>query len=330
MDKKKYKVTGIGNAIVDIVAHVQDEFLMDHDLEKGIMKIVEEDQIKKLHSKVDVVKEVSGGSAANTISGLADLGDPVAFIGKVKNDRLGKSFEKSLKDMGVVYRTGKAESAQPTASCVILTTPDAQRTMNTCLGISGSLGPGDIDEEIISDSEIIYLEGYLWDRPEAKKAFLKAAEMARKHKAKVALSLSDPFCVKRHRKEFLELVNGKIDILFANEEEIKSLFSTDTFSLATQKCRENGILFVLTRGGEGSTIIFKEELYNVPAEKNVDIIDTTGAGDMFAAGFLHGYIKGRDLYSCAVMGNILAAAVICHPGARPEASMAKLLKDRGF
>ncbi len=171
MAGKKYNVTGIGNAIVDVVAYVEDDFLEDHDLEKGIMKIVEEDQIKKLHSKIDIVKQVSGGSAANTIAGLATLGDPVAFIGKVKNDPLGKSFEKSLKDLGVVYSTRKAESARPTASCVILTTPDAQRTMNTCLGISGSLGPEDIDSKIVSDSEIIYLGVICGTVPKQKKPF---------------------------------------------------------------------------------------------------------------------------------------------------------------
>ena len=330
MAGKKYNVVGIGNAIVDVVAYVKDDFLADHDLEKGIMKIVEEDQIKKLHSKIDIVKQVSGGSAANTIAGLAALGDSVAFIGKVKNDPLGKSFEKSLKDLGVVYRTRKAESTSPTASCVILTTPDAQWTMITCLGISGSLGPEDIDREIVSDSEVIYLEGYLWDRPEAKKAFLKATEIAGSQGGKVALSLSDPFCVNRHRAEFLELTSEQIDILFANEEEIKSLFSVDTFSGAIKKCRDLGILFVLTRGGEGSTVILKEQSYDIPAEKDVEVIDTTGAGDMFAAGFLHGYLKGNDLYSCAAMGNILAAEVICRSGARAGSSIIKLLENRGF
>ena len=330
MARKKYNVAGIGNAIVDVVAYVEDDFLEDHDLEKGIMKIVEEDQIKKLHSKINIVKQVSGGSAANTIAGLAILGDPVAFMGKVKNDTLGKSFEKSLKDLGVVYRTRKAESARPTASCVILTTPDAQRTMNTCLGISGSLGPEDIDSEIVSDSEIIYLEGYLWDSPEAKKAFLKAIEITGRENGKIALSLSDPFCVNRHRTEFLELVSKRIDILFANEEEIKSLFSVKTFSKAAEKCLDMDILFVLTRGEKGSTVIFKGQSYDVPAEKDVEVIDTTGAGDMFAAGFLHGYLEGRDLYSCAVMGNILAAGVICDSGARVGSSIIKLLEDRGF
>ena len=331
MAEKKYNVVGIGNAIVDVVVYVEDDFLAVNDLEKGIMKIVEEDQIKKLHSKIDMVKQVSGGSAANTISGLAILGNSVAFIGKVKNDRLGRSFEKSLKELGVTYRTTKSESAQqPTASCVILTTPDAQRTMNTCLGISGSLGPEDIDRKIVSDSEIIYLEGYLWDRPEAKKAFLKATEIAREQNEKVALSLSDPFCVNRHRIEFLELVNEKIDILFANEEEIKSLFKMETFGQVVKKCKGHSIIFALTRGKEGSTIIFKKQILSIPAEKDVKVIDTTGAGDMFAAGFLHGYIKGMDLYSCAEIGNILAAGVIGSTGARPESSLKKMLEKRGF
>lgn len=327
---KKYNAVGIGNAIVDVLANVEDDFLQEHNLRKGMMRLVDELEVKRLHTCISAVKEVSGGSAANTIAGLASLGNSVAFMGKVRDDPLGGSFEKGLKKLGVNYCTKKASSRQPTACCVVLTTPDAQRTMSTCLGISGSMGPEDIDETIISQSETIYLEGYLWDRDEAKKAFKKAVRIARGTDGRVALSLSDSFCVKRHRVEFLDLVKNHIDILFANEEEIKSLFKTSTLEAAIHRCRETKNICALTRSEKGSIIIFKDKTHMISPERNINVVDTTGAGDLYASGFLHGLIKGLDLKSCGKIGSIIAAEVISHFGARPKVSLIELVSGRGF
>jgi sugar/nucleoside kinase (ribokinase family) len=330
MPVKKYKVVGIGNAIVDVLANVEDDFLQKYNLKKGMMKIVDESEVRRLHTYINVKKEVSGGSAANTIAGLSSLGDPVAFIGKVRDDLLGESFEKGLKSLGVSYCTQKASSGQSTACCVVLTTPDAQRTMNTHLGISGFLGPEDIDETIISQSEIVYLEGYLWDSDEAKKAFKKAVKIARKTGGRVALSLSDSFCVRRHRVEFLHLIKNYIDILFANEEEIKSLFKTARLETAISRCREMKNICVITRSEKGSVIVFDNRVLIIPPERNINVVDTTGAGDLFAAGFLHGLIKGMDLEACGKIGSIVAAEVLGHFGARPEVSLIELVSGRGF
>ncbi|MBA7508484.1 5-dehydro-2-deoxygluconokinase [subsurface metagenome] len=330
MPVKKYNAVGIGNAIVDVLANVEDDFLHEHNLRKGMMRLVDELEVKRLHTYINTVKEVSGGSAANTIAGLASLGNSAAFMGKVRDDPLGGSFEKGLKELGVNYCTKKAGSGQPTACCMVLTTPDAQRTMSTCLGISGSMGPEDIDETIISQSEIIYLEGYLWDRDEAKKAFKKAVRIARGTDGRVALSLSDSFCVKRHRVGFLDLVKNHIDILFANEEEIKSLFKTSTLEAAISGCRETKNICALTRSEKGSIIIFKDKTHMISPERNINVVDTTGAGDLYASGFLHGLIKGLDLKSCGKIGSIIAAEVISHFGARPKVSLIELVSGRGF
>jgi len=325
---KKYMVVGIGNAIVDILANVDEKFLDVHKMEKGMMQLIDEDGIASLNKKIKAEKQASGGSAANTIAGLASLGHDVAFIGKVKDDELGQTFEKGLNDIGVIYCTKRASVGNSTACCVVLSTPDAQRTMNTCLGISGTLGPEDIDEKIISEAEIVYLEGYLWDSEPAKAAFKKAINTAGKTGGRVALSLSDSFCVQRHRAEFLELVQDHTDILFANEDEIKKLFEAASFKEALKSCTRYNNIFVLTRGGLGSVIIHGKEYYEISPEKDAKVIDTTGAGDMYAAGFLHGYINKEDLAICGKMGNITAAAVIAHFGARPEISLAQVLKEK--
>jgi len=330
MPLKKYKVVAIGNAIVDVLANVEDKFLHEYNLKKGTMKLVDELEVKRLHTCIGAVKEVSGGSAANTIAGLASLGNSVAFMGKVRDDPLGESFEKGLKALGVNYCTKKALRGQPTACCVVLTTPDAQRTMSTFLGISGSLGPEDIDETIISQSEIIYLEGYLLDSDETKKAFKKAVRITRGTGGRVALSLSDSFCVKRHRVEFLGLVKNHIDILFANEEEIKSLFETSTLEKAISRCREMKNICAITRSEKGSVVVFKDRIYMISPQRNINVVDTTGAGDLYAAGFLHGLIKGMDFESCGKIGSIIAAEVIRHFGARPEVSLIELLNGSSF
>ena len=327
---KKYDVVGIGNAIVDILANVEDDFLQKLNIRKGIMRLVDKFEIEKLNTSVDVVKKVSGGSAANTIVGLASLGNSVAFIGKVRDDDLGESFEQGLKEFGVDYCTPKAKSGHQTACCLVLTTPDAQRTMNTCLGISGLLNTKDIDETVISQSKIIYLEGYLWDRDEAKKVFLKAVEIARRTGGRVALSLSDPFCVDRHRAGFLDLVNNHTDIVFANENEIKSLFGVYRFDAVVSKCGGTKNICAITRAGEGAVVISKDKVHIIPAEKDVNAVDTNGAGDLYAAGFLHGLVRGMDLKSCGRIGNITAAEVISHLGSRPEVNLAELVSSRGF
>ncbi|GAG14741.1 unnamed protein product, partial [marine sediment metagenome] len=252
---KKYMVVGIGNAIVDILANVEDRFLDIHKMEKGMMQLIDEAGVASLHKKIKAEKQASGGSAANTIAGLASLGHDVAFIGKVKDDELGRTFEKGLNDIGVMYCTKRSSEGSATACCVILTTPDAQRTMNTCLGISGTLGPEDIDEKMISGAGIVYLEGYLWDSEPAKAAFKKAIRTAGKSGGEVALSLSDSFCVERYRAEFLELIENHTDILFANEDEIKTLFEAGSFEEAARSCARYSNIFALTRGGLGSVII---------------------------------------------------------------------------
>jgi len=330
MPQKKYKVVGLGHAIVDVLANVEDDFLHEYNLQKGMMKLVDESDIKGLRECVDIVKEVSGGSAANTIAALASLGHPVAFIGKVRDDLLGRTFEKGLEEIGVSYRTIKAGSGKPTGCCMVLTTPDAHRTMNTYLGIAGLLASEDIDETIISQSEIIYLEGYLWDNEKAKKAFKKAIKIAGDTGGKVVLSLSDSFCVGRHREEFLHLAKNHIDIIFANEEEIKSLFKTDNLETAISRCREMGNIWAVTRSEKGSVIVSGDRIIRIPTEPDINVVDSTGAGDLYAAGFLHGLIEGKDLEVCGKIGSIAAAEILGHFGARPEVSLIELVKSRGY
>ncbi len=330
MHVKKYKVVGIGNAIVDILANVEDDFLKKYNLHKGTTRIIDKSEMKKLHSCIKAVKKASGGSAANTIAALSSLGNRVAFIGKVGNDTLGKLFEEDLKSLGVRYSLLKMTSREPTASCVVLTTPDAQRTMNTFLGVSGFLNPGDIDKGVISQSEIIYLEGYLWDSKEARKAFEKAISIALKTGGRVSLSLSDSFCVERHRDEFLNLIRDSVDILFANEEEIRALFETKNMESAINECKKLKKICVITRSEKGSIIVFKGKVNTVPAEKKTNVIDTTGAGDLYAAGFLHGLVRGMNLETCGRMGSIIAAEILSQFGARLEIPLIELLNKRGF
>jgi sugar/nucleoside kinase (ribokinase family) len=327
-EKKKYGVAGIGNAIVDILASVEEDLLLELKLEKGIMKLINEDQIRLLHGRIVNSKQISGGSAANTIAGLAILGNNVAFMGKVGDDNLGRSFEKGLSDIGVFYRARRYNGMGSTGCCIVMTTPDAQRTMNTCLGISGSLEPRDIDEDIINDSEIVYLEGYLMDSASARKAFEKAVGLSKKSGGRVALTLSDSLCVERHRKEFMRLLAEDVEILFANEDEIKMLFQVTEFEDAADICREYNKIFALTRGESGSVVISGGRKYYIEPERNIAIVDTTGAGDMYAAGFLHGYINNRRIDICGRMGNLTAASVITHFGARPEVPISGLLNQK--
>jgi len=331
MPDKKFSVVGIGNAIVDVIANVDDDFLAKHNMKKGSMQLVSEDEARQIYGEIDIVKEMSGGSAANTIAGLASFGSKTAFIGKVKDDPLGNVFESGLKSLGVNCNIRKGKVGIPTGYCVVLVTPDAQRTMSTFLGASETLGPDDIDEDVISDSSITYLEGYLWGGAESKKAFLKAIEISHKNGGKTSLSLSDFLCVNCYRAEFLELVKKNyIDILFANEDEIKSLFGEKSFIGAVEKCRDMKIICVLTRSEKGSVITCNGSTHTVAARPPAALVDTTGAGDLYAAGFLYGLANGKDLSTCGRIGSIAASEVISHFGARPEKVLSDLINKKVF
>ncbi|MGM0364900.1 MAG: adenosine kinase [Actinomycetota bacterium] len=329
MRKKRFEVVGIGNAIVDMLANVEDDFLDMHLLKKGSMKLVDKSISGKICSCIEILEKNSGGSVANTVAGLACLGNRVAFIGKISEDEHGKAFEDSLKEAGVHFGARKSNDDQPTGHCVVLITPDAQRTMNTCLGVAGALSSDDIDEEILRDTEITFVEGYLWESPQAKEATNKAIDITKKAGGLCALSLSDSFCVKRHQDEFLGAVKEKIGMLFANEEEIKALFGTDSFDRAVQRCRELDIICAVTRSEKGSVVIKAEKVANIDIHLPGKLVDTTGAGDLYAAGFMHGYLKGQSLEYCGKAGSIIASEAISHFGARPKARLADLLKRKG-
>jgi sugar/nucleoside kinase (ribokinase family) len=321
-------VVGIGNAIVDVLSQTDDAFLGAQDLPKGTMTLIDAARAEELYGAMGPAVEVSGGSAANTLAGVAALGGQGAFIGKVRNDQLGGIFRHDIRATGVSFRTPAATEGAPTARCLIFVTEDAQRTMATYLGASVELGPDDLDAELIADARITYLEGYLWDAPAAKEAFLAAARQAHEAGGKVALSLSDPFCVDRHRESFVELIGGHVDILFANEQEIRSLFQVETFDRALQSVRGHCEIAALTRSERGAVILAGEEVHVVDAEPISRVVDTTGAGDLFAAGFLYGYTQGRPLYDCGRIGAVAAAEVISHFGARPEAPLDRLVAER--
>ncbi len=328
MVDREFDVVGIGNAIVDVLARADERFLARHGLIKGAMTLVDAKTAGDLYDAMGPGIECSGGSAANTIAALASLGGAGAFIGKVRDDILGEVFAHDIRALGVAFDTPPATEGLPTARCLILVTSDAQRTMQTFLGACTGLGPGDIDPETVAASKITYLEGYLWDPPEAKKAFVKAATIAHEKSRLVSLSLSDPFCVDRHREEFRDLVENHVDVLFANEEEIKSLYKVSTFDAALQHVRPHCKIAALTRSAKGAVIVSGAEIHVVDAEPDVQVIDTTGAGDAFAAGFLFGLTRNDDLARCARLGSIAAAEAISHVGARPATSLAKLLEQR--
>jgi len=328
MADTRVDVVGIGNAIVDVLSQTDDAFLGAQDLPKGTMTLIDAARAEELYGAMGPAVEVSGGSAANTLAGVAALGGQGAFIGKVRNDQLGGIFRHDIRATGVSFGTPAATEGAPTARCLIFVTEDAQRTMATYLGASVELGPDDLDAALIAGARITYLEGYLWDAPAAKEAFLAAARQAHEAGGKVALSLSDPFCVDRHRDSFVELIGGHVDILFANEQEIRSLFQVETFDRALQAVRGHCEIAALTRSERGAVILAGEEVHVVDAEPISRVVDTTGAGDLFAAGFLYGYTQGRPLYDCARIGAVAAAEVISHFGARPEAPLDRLVAER--
>ncbi len=322
------EVVGIGNAIVDVLTHADDALLEREGLTKGSMRLIDAAEADALYARLGPGVEISGGSAANTMAGLASLGGRGAFIGKVRDDRLGQVFRHDMRAVGVAFDSRMATDGPATARSLIVVTPDARRTMNTYLGACVELGPEDIDPELVGGARITYLEGYLWDPPRAQAAFVKAAEIAHAAGAKVALTLSDPFCVDRHRDSFEELVARHVDILFANQEELMSLYQSADFDAALHAVRGACDIAVLTRSERGSIVLHGNDVHIVDAEPVAQVVDTTGAGDQYAAGFLYGLIRDYDLYSCGRIASIAAAEVIGHVGARPETSLAALVEAR--
>jgi sugar/nucleoside kinase (ribokinase family) len=317
-------VVGIGNAIVDIIDDTDDGFLERHGMAKGGMALIDEARAEAIYAAMGPAIELSGGSAGNTIAGLASFGARCGYIGKVRDDQLGSVFRHDITAAGVAFTTPAATEGPATARCLILVTPDAQRTMNTFLGACVNLTPDDIDEALIASARITYLEGYLYDPPHAQEAFRKAARAARGAGRKVALSLSDSFCVERHRDAFLDLMQN-VDVLFANEAEITALFQAD-FDAAVRAVGGRTALAAITRGASGSVVVAGGEVIAVPAAPVARVVDTTGAGDLYAAGFLRGLTTARALADCARLGHIAAAEVISHYGGRPETPLAELVK----
>ncbi len=321
-------VAGIGNAIVDVLVHADDLLLHRLGLSKGVMTLIDAAQAEAIYSQLPPGIECSGGSAANTIVGIAQLGGRAAYVGKVKDDQLGQVFRHDIKNAGVAFDTSAAVDGPSTARCFVLVTPDAQRTMLTFLGACVELGPDDIDPVVIAGAGVTYLEGYLYDPPLAKRAFLHAAGIAHAAGRSVSLSLSDPFCVERHRAAFLDLVSDHVDILFANEAELCSLYKTPSFDDAVRSARGHCRVAAITRGAKGSVVVSGEDVLVVDAEAVEAVVDTTGAGDLYAAGFLAGLAGGCDLVTCARLGGIAAAEIISHFGARPEHPLKDLARAR--
>ena len=306
------KILGIGNAIVDVICKVEDSFLLKNKLTKSTMKLVDEIEFKTLLSSLKIEQTVAGGSVANSIVGLAQLGNKVSFIGKVNKDNLGEKYEQSLIKENVSYFYNKEEEITPTGTCLILITPDSERTMVTFLGIAGKISKKDINEKAVKESNMIFLEGYLWDEGEPKSAFDKAMLLAKK----TAMSLSDQFCVERHRASFLDLVKNKLDITFANEQEVKSLINTTNFEEVIKFGKQLGKILIITRGELGSVAIIHDEVIECDSKKNLNIIDLTGAGDLFAAGYLHGHINNLSIKESLEKGTEMSAKIIQTIGAR--------------
>jgi sugar/nucleoside kinase (ribokinase family) len=324
-DGVRFDVVGIGNALVDVIAHATDGFLVDHHLVKGAMQLIELDRAQHLYRALGSAVEMSGGSAANTMCGVASLGGQAAYIGKVSDDDLGRVFGHDLNAVGVGFRPGLPRDDTPTGRCVIVVTPDAQRTMSTYLGVSSLLSTDDLDEDTIAAGAVLYMEGYLFDRDDAKKAFRRAASVAHGSGRRVALTLSDSFCVDRHRDDFVALVREEVDVLFGNGEELRSLYQVGTVDEAIASVRRSCELAAITAGDRGSYVVTRGDVVHVPAEPVAEVLDTTGAGDLYAAGFLFGLTHGRPLPECARLGSIAAAEVISHVGPRPLVELRTLI-----
>ncbi len=324
MSSTRFDVVGIGNALVDVLSHEDDAFVVRTGVERGAMTMVDADRSNEIYAEMGPATEVSGGSAANTVAGIASFGGRAAYIGRVADDTFGKVFTHDLRSLGVHFDAPLATDGTPTGRCLIVVTPDAQRTMCTYLGVANQLDAASVDENLVRESEITYLEGYLWDEPSAKDAIRRAAAVAHDAGRRVAFTLSDPFCVDRHRDEFLGLVEQDIDILFANEHEITSLYQVETFDEVLPHVRSHCEIAALTRSALGSVIVTGDGVHVVDAEP-ADVVDTTGAGDMYAAGFLFGLTHGYGIADCGRLASAAAAEVISHLGARPEVRLAELL-----
>jgi sugar/nucleoside kinase (ribokinase family) len=331
MASARYDVLGIGNAIVDVIARTEENFLLAQGMRKGGMALIDEARARAIYDAMGPAVEISGGSAANTIVGLASLGSRAVFVGKVKADELGQTFSHDIRSAGVSFTTRPATDGPSTGRCYVLVTPDGERTMNTYLGAAQDLHSADIDADAIAASAITYLEGYLWDPKNAKDAFLKAAKIAHEAGRKVALTMSDAFCVDRWRDEFLQLMRTHtVDLIFANEAELHSLYQTSDFDAAIKALRADIDIAVVTRSEKGCLVVGPDGVEAVPAFPVERVVDTTGAGDLFAAGFLSGLARGADDRTCGRLGALAAAEVIQHIGARPETSLKELARDNGL
>jgi sugar/nucleoside kinase (ribokinase family) len=331
MTTLRYDVLGIGNAIVDVIARAEDDFLVAQGMHKGTMALIDEARAEQIYEAMGPAVESSGGSAANTIVGVASFGARAAFVGRVNDDELGRTFAHDIRSAGVAYDTPPASEGPSTARCYIMVTPDGERTMNTYLGAAQDLHPNDIDEGQVASAAVTYLEGYLWDPPHAKEAFVKAAGIAHKAGRHVALTLSDAFCVDRYRAEFLDLIRkGIVDIVFANERELHSLYETADFDSAVKVLRGEAKLAVVTRSEKGCVVVSAKAVEAVAAEPVEQVADVTGAGDLFAAGFLVGLARGKDHRTAARLGGLAAAEVIQHIGARPVVSLKARAAENGL
>ncbi len=324
-------VVCIGNAIVDIIAKCDDQFLEENDIIKGAMNLIDAERAELLYERMGPAIETSGGSACNTAAGVAGFGAKTALFAKISDDELGKIFTHDIRAIGTHFESTPLDGNPPTARSMVFVTPDAERSMNTYLGACVEIGPEDIDEKIVADSKVTYFEGYLWDPPRAKDAIQLAAKIAHENGRIVAGSLSDSFCVDRYRSEFLELLrNGTVDMIFANEDEAKSLYQTDSFDEAIKQLGEDCKLATVTRGSKGSVVVSNGQMIEVAIDKVDNIVDTSGAGDLYAAGFLYGYTQGKDLRSCAELGNFVAGKIIQQLGPRLQVSVAELAKEAGL
>ncbi len=329
---KPIQVTGIGNALVDVLARVEDSFLSENGVEKGIMTLIDTDRAAQLYGAMGPAQEISGGSAANTIAGLGMLGARSAYVGKVKDDQLGRIFAHDIRSLGVGYDTPMAPAGlegDETGRCIVLVSPDGERSMSTYLGVSETLGPDDIDEKAIADSEWIYLEGYRFDGSQGKAAFRKAVAAAKQAGTKVAFTVSDPFCIDRHRDDFAQLIRDDVDLLFANEAEMKALYQTEDLRAAIQRAQAEVELTACTVSEKGCHVATRDDVRDVPAT-SMPMVDATGAGDMFAAGFLWGLVEGRDVAACGRMGCLAAGEIISHIGARPQQDLKAMFKADGL
>jgi sugar/nucleoside kinase (ribokinase family) len=326
----QYDVAAIGNAIVDVIAPAQDDFLVAEGMAKGSMALIDDDRAAELYGRMAAGIEASGGSAANTVAGLASLGGTAAYIGKVAQDQLGDVFAHDIRAIGVHFDIPRLLDGPATARCLINVTPDGQRTMSTFLGASNQLTAADVDPDLIVASSILYLEGYLFDPEAARRAFAKATAIARTHSRMIALTLSDSFVVERHRAALLGFIDSEVDIVFANEAELCALFETQSLTEAIEALRGRANIAAITRGAEGSTVLAGDQIYQIAASPVDQVLDTTGAGDQYAAGFLYGLARGRSFAHCGQLGSIAAAEVISHYGPRPQVSLKDLVAQAGL